>query len=115
MIRNFYLKKGCEGACGFLRIFWWHCEQNDGGNGGMDVLAEEFEEVKRSVRRKMKKKKKKEKRSEEKWGAGQRYKEMNENEWWGKVLGGEHMGTLKNLISFSFLFCLIDLDVMVWY
>ena len=64
----------------------------------------EFEGVKRSVRQKMKKKKKKEKRSEEKWGAGQRYKDMNENEWWGKVLGGKHVGSLKNLIFFFFSF-----------
>ena len=40
----------------------------------------------------MKKKKNREKRSEEKWGAGQRDKEMSENEWWGMVLGGGHVG-----------------------
>ena len=39
--------------------------ENDGGNGGMEVLAGECEGVKRSVRREMKKKKKKEMRSEE--------------------------------------------------
>ena len=68
----------------------------------MEVLAGEFEGVKRSIRQKMKKKKKKEKRSEEKWGAGQRDKEMSENEWWGSWEARE---TYKIwLLSFSFLF-----------
>ena len=39
--------------------------ENDGGNGGIEVPAEEFEGVKRSVRREMRKKKKKEMRREE--------------------------------------------------
>ena len=39
--------------------------ENDGENGGMEVLPGEFERVKRSVRREMKKKKKKEMRREE--------------------------------------------------
>ena len=39
--------------------------ENDGGNGGMEVLPGEFERVKRSIRLEMKKKKNKEMRSEE--------------------------------------------------
>ena len=64
-IRNFYLKKRCEGVYGFTTIFRWSCRKNVGGGGGGDVeVPVERKRVERSVWEKNKKTKKKTKKKQ---------------------------------------------------
>ena len=67
-MRNFYLKKKCEGVYGFLRIFRWSCRKNDGGNGdggGVEVPVESLKEWREcSIENE-----KEEKERKEKWGS----------------------------------------------
>ena len=44
-------------------IFRWHCQKNDGGNGGMEVPEGECEGMRGRVFERKKEKKKKEKRA----------------------------------------------------